>query len=337
VCSKIEKIDGIMKNQIVSIIVPIYNSEKYLSKCIDSILHQNYKELQVILVDDGSTDKSGGICDNYRNMDPRVLVIHKANGGMSDARNEGLRHVIGYYTTFVDSDDYISPNMISSLLDTMNKHHADISICAIKKVYNYNCAPDDSCTQEIVQFSGEQAVENLDYHRVISASLPGKLFRSELFVGLTFAIGKRYEDLGVIYILLLNAKIVCYSPRIMYYYYQRHSSVMHQKFDAHSMDRIEMSQNQILYIKEDYPSLLIAAYTRLFISTVQTLRIIPLLGNRYRSERKVIRKLIKQYRFIVAKNCNAKLETRLIAVLSYLGIIPIYILGPIWKIINRNK
>ena len=120
----------------ISIIVPVYNVEKYLEKCIKSILNQTFTDFELILVNDGSTDKSGVICDNYKNIDDRIIVIHKKNEGLSSARNSGLDIAKGRYIGFVDSDDYINNDMYHKLYEALIKNNSDISICKFVKVYD---------------------------------------------------------------------------------------------------------------------------------------------------------------------------------------------------------
>ena len=122
----------------VSIIVPIYKVEKYLNRCIDSILNQTYKNIEVILVDDGSPDRCGAICDNYSKIDKRIKVIHKKNEGLAEARNAGIKIATGEYISFVDSDDFINKNMYKVLYENAIKYDADISMCQFKYIY-----PDD--------------------------------------------------------------------------------------------------------------------------------------------------------------------------------------------------
>ena len=119
-----------LNKDVVSVIIPIYKAEPYLKKCLDSIAAQTYKNLEIILIDDGSPDNCGRICDEYAANDPRVKVIHKQNGGMSDARNTGLDNATGEYLTFIDSDDYVSENFVDTLLNALRDNDADMSVCS---------------------------------------------------------------------------------------------------------------------------------------------------------------------------------------------------------------
>ena len=127
--------------QKVSIIVPIYNVEKYLERCVNSIVRQTYNNLDIILVDDGSPDNSGTMCDNFKKFDKRITVIHKENGGLSSARLVGVNHASGKYISFVDSDDYIEPDMIAELVHSIEQHHAELAVCAYNTIISDNVAP----------------------------------------------------------------------------------------------------------------------------------------------------------------------------------------------------
>lgn len=122
-------------NPLISVIVPIYNVEKYLARCVDSIVNQTYKNLEIILVDDGSPDRCPKMCDDYAEKDSRIKVVHKKNGGLSDARNAGMAVATGEYISFIDSDDYVSDDFFECLLDVMNKENSDIAECSVVKLY----------------------------------------------------------------------------------------------------------------------------------------------------------------------------------------------------------
>ena len=165
----------------VSIIIPIYNVEKYLRKCVDSVICQTYKNLEIILVDDGSPDSCPEICDSYVDLDSRIKVIHKQNGGLSDARNTGIDMSSGEYITFVDSDDYIENDMIEILISTLEENHCDISTCNNLIVHSDNIvtiAPEQNITRILAT---ENALENLFYKKDISVMATAKLYKKSLF------------------------------------------------------------------------------------------------------------------------------------------------------------
>ncbi len=214
----------IMKNSqeqpLVSIIVPVYNVEKYLDRCINSILNQDYHNIEVFLIDDGSTDKSGYICDKYT-IDSRVKVIHKKNSGMSMARNTGLKHMKGEYVAFIDSDDYVSSDYISHPLDKMIAIQADIIVfdhCEIKNeridepLYKKNDIMQKMLT------SGNESIYNLLIADEIPNSMWNKLYKSELWKKLRFPEGKIYEDFFIWTDILRNKPKIEYLPETLYYY-----------------------------------------------------------------------------------------------------------------------
>lgn len=150
--------ENIMENTLVSIVIPVYNVEKYLRKCIESVLNQTYKNIQIILVNDGSTDNSPALCDEYKQMYDKVEVIHKSNGGLPDARNAGLKRAKGEYVGFIDSDDWIEPNMVEHLLHNIIEYDADISSVELQKVQEETELEQKPCKIEC--FSQEEYAKN---------------------------------------------------------------------------------------------------------------------------------------------------------------------------------
>ena len=184
-----------MKNDLISIIIPVYKVEKYLEKCIESVLKQTYTNLQIILVDDGSPDNCGKICDEYDKKDSRIEVIHKANGGLSDARNVGISKAKGRYIGFVDSDDYIKEDMYEILLNLIKKYDADVSICNLYDVIDGN-----ECIRNkengIREYSRLDILKEVLLDKNIQSYAWNKLYEKELFDEIKYPIGKKYEDIG---------------------------------------------------------------------------------------------------------------------------------------------
>ncbi|MBO0454297.1 MULTISPECIES: glycosyltransferase family 2 protein [Enterococcus] len=221
----------------ISIIVPVYNVEKYLKKCVDSILNQTFKDFELILVDDGSPDNSGMICDEYAEQDSRVRVIHKENGGLSDARNAGIDVAKGKYIGFVDSDDYIAEDMYELLYRNIIKEDADLSICGIYDVY-----PGKTLKKKELFYKVLDSIETmiLIFHgNNISVHAVNKLYRSHLFSSIRYPLGKYHEDSFIIVdIIDLCNKIVIDSTQ-SYYYYHRVGSINTEKFSERQFDFIE--------------------------------------------------------------------------------------------------
>ena len=190
-----------MDKELVSIIVPIYNVEKYLIKCIESILNQTYKNLEIILVDDGSTDSCNKICDRYKKIDKRVVVIHKKNGGLSSARNIGIKKAKGKLISFVDSDDYIKPNMIEELKNNMYFYNSDISVCDYYYIIDGKRQISDNNN---LKRNCITKYKNKFIYKPNSA-VWNKLYKKNLFEQIKFPEGKIYEDDYILYELLDKA------------------------------------------------------------------------------------------------------------------------------------
>ena len=209
-------------NQTISVIVPVYNVEQYLPQCVDSILSQDYRDLEVILIDDGSTDASGQLCDRYGALDSRVRVIHQKNGGAAAAKNAGLRMASGDYLTFADSDDYLEPGAYSFLMKTLQETNADAVQGSFRECYRNRTEEQRIC---------EEILEGCDYllrfpKDFSCALLWNKLYRRELFDGVFFEEGHKIDDEYFTYQGFLEPRKVVRTDRIIYNYRKRSSSVM---------------------------------------------------------------------------------------------------------------
>ncbi|MBO5469682.1 MAG: glycosyltransferase family 2 protein [Lachnospiraceae bacterium] len=240
--------------QLVSVIIPVYNVQDYLDKCIDSIVNQTYNNLQIIIVDDGSTDNSGRLCDNWAKEDGRILIIHKENGGLSDARNEGLKYVKGEYIVFVDSDDYIHRNMIYEMLQNINQYACEIAICnryyefsdGLRKLrYGYR--------KELVIMDVQKAVQELLLCRYFDMAAWAKMFKFSLFENIRFPKGKLSEDYYIMYLLFSKAKRIVYFDTPLYYYLQRNGSI--SKNVKLNLDYVEAARQQRDFVSQNYPDL----------------------------------------------------------------------------------
>ncbi len=208
----------------VSVIVPVYNVEKYLPECLRSIAGQSYSDLEVILVDDGSTDDSGKICDQWAKQDSRFRVIHQENQGPSAARNAGLEAMQGEYVLFVDSDDMIHPQMVELFLSIIG--HNDVAICSQIKGANFDWKPIGSVSCK--EYDPQTAIERMLYQRGLHCSICGRMYRQSVYAYLRFRTSVLYEDLDIAYKLLstANGKIVV-TKAPLYFYRQREGSILH--------------------------------------------------------------------------------------------------------------
>lgn len=237
----------------ISIIVPVYNVEKYLENCIESILNQTFKNYEVILVNDGSTDKSGEICDKYEKIDSRIKVIHKDNGGLSSARNVGLDIACGKYIGFVDSDDSIHPRMYEILYDLIKKHKVDISCCNYKNTYSIcNKYNTDIESTEVIEMNNIQAINNL-YDKEIGVRLVvawNKLYSKHLFDDIRYEVGRIHEDEFIAHRILYKCEKIVYTNKELYYYLQREGSIMSQISYKRRVDSLLAQSDRMRFLRE---------------------------------------------------------------------------------------
>ncbi|VYS80696.1 glycosyltransferase [Campylobacter ureolyticus] len=228
-------------NPLISIVVPVYNVEKYLKKCIQSIVDQTYKNLEIILVDDGSSDNSGKICDEFAQKDNRIKVIHKINGGQADARNKALDIMNGEWVSFVDSDDFVSPYYIENLHYLISKYDVDIAITSFVRFYNENTKLSSSkiSNQEVLLHNPDEAVKNMLYGKYYSVSPWSKIYKKDLFYNNRFTKGKIYEDFELMPIITSQSKKVAFCDVIDYFYYCRQNSTTKSDFSQKNMQGYE--------------------------------------------------------------------------------------------------
>lgn len=228
----------------ISVIVPIYNCEQYLERCIESIRNQTFSNLEIILVNDGSTDASIEICRFYEQLDSRVKVVDKTNGGAAEARNYGLRNATGKYIGFVDSDDYIDAEMYEVLYNNIMENHSVIASGIEVNLYDENleCAEKESLFIEKT-IQKEQLVKGLLYHnQKFLEGVCNKLFHKSLFENNEFPIGLTNEDVLVVSNIYMRIKEMHISSRAKYYYCHRDNSVTTSKFSEKTYDRVEISK-----------------------------------------------------------------------------------------------
>ncbi|MCI7380919.1 MAG: glycosyltransferase [Hungatella hathewayi] len=207
----------------VSIIIPVYNVEQYLERCLETVVNQSYKGLEIILVDDGSTDSSGKICDKYKELDERIVCIHKENGGLSSARNAGVNIATGEYFVFVDSDDWVSIRMVETLTKALQKNNSDIVCCEFYNVSDSTLAVSDFSSNER-KLTKEEAILELINWKIRDYAW-NKIYNSALFDGVRFPVGRNYEDMATTYKLFDKANSVYVIPDCLYYYYFRENSI----------------------------------------------------------------------------------------------------------------
>lgn len=256
----------------ISVIVPIYNVEKYLERCVNSILNQTYKNIEIILVNDGSPDQCLNICKKYKNTDKRIKIIDKKNGGLSSARNAGLDIAQGEYISFIDSDDWIEMDFLEVLRTNLIKSDSDIAQCEFKKVYDNNIKNKDleNKTYNTEKISNIKALENLYNENYISTVVFwNKLYKKEIFTNLRFKEGIINEDEDLIYKVLYKSKSIINVKIKLYNYLIREDSIMGESINYKKLDIIEIMQERILFFKsrklELLEKLTLQAYFRILI------------------------------------------------------------------------
>lgn len=254
--------------ELISVIVPIYKVEQYLSRCIESLLEQSYNNIELILVDDGSPDRCGEICEEYAQKDNRIKIVHKKNGGLSDARNAGLKIASGNYVAFVDSDDWVSKDYLKSMLVALEKSKSDICEC---EVIRTSGVVKDSCMVrdgEIYIYQTEEALKLLIQDQIFHQYVWNKLYRRECLENIPFEVGKINEDEFWTYQVFGRAKKVVKIFNRLYFYLQRDSSIMGKEFSLKRLDALEAKALRQKYIDKYYPELSLIAKVNFMQSCV---------------------------------------------------------------------
>lgn len=267
------KIDTKIALPLISIIVPVYNVEAYLTDCMESIVKQSYTNFQVILVDDGSTDRSGLVCDQYAERDSRIQVIHKKNGGLSDARNVGLDIAEGDYIVFTDSDDFLHRDYLKVQYENLVQADADMAVCDYH-MYDSRQSVEDGLSNRISVVEEKDITAQLYENPGMLIVAWNKLYKRFLWDGIRYPVGRLHEDEAVIHEILVRCKRIVLADAKLYYYRQRENSIMGQVSDKsirdavyayqrrisffaeHNMpvDEAQAQRNLLLYLREQYDS-----------------------------------------------------------------------------------
>ena len=231
-----------METALISVIVPVYNVAQYLEKSIASIQQQTYKNLEIILVDDGATDESGRLCEQIAEQDERVLVYHKENEGLSQARNDGLKQAHGDYVIFIDSDDYIHPEMIASLYQQLIKEDADVSSCGVMNVYANSESPQTENKDDYFVCDTETFLREYLIGEKIPGTICNKLIKKEIATQLSFPKGLIYEDAYYHFDLIKVAKKYVVNTKPYYYYFHRGDSITTKPYEKKDLAYIDIYQ-----------------------------------------------------------------------------------------------
>lgn len=316
-----------MNYPLVSVIVPCYNVEQYLPQCIDSILNQTYQNLEVWLVDDGSPDRCGEICDEYAKKDARIKVINKKNGGLADARNVALDVMTGEYVVFVDSDDYISPTHIEGLYHLIEKYGADVSVNTFCSFYEGSSPnPSPKSTKDWV-LDGLHAAEIMFYQEHFDTTAWGKMYKASLFDGIRYPQGLLFEDLPTTYRLLLKANKVVFNDEQSYFYLLRSNSIEGAAFSPHKLDS-GLRLMALMDKDRDKLQAIIKSYNCRIASFA--FHLLLQMPNGY-EHRKDLERRIKMIRLSVLMDNRARKKARIACLLSFIGF------GVVQKLFNKVK
>ena len=245
-----------MENERISVVVPVYNVESYLKRCVDSIIHQTYSNLEIFLVDDGSTDASSALCDAYAEQDSRVICIHKKNGGQAAARNEAIERASGAYFCFLDSDDFADERMIEVLHRDLLEQSAEIAVVGFQEFSDPATITRANTEAQLQVLNGKEAVRSILSSEEIGDYVWNKIYRRELFEGFRYPVGRVLEDMGSTYQLLERCKKVVYRPTPLYFYYQRSDSTIHRRSLKFYEDKFDMGEKRYQEIQKLYPEML---------------------------------------------------------------------------------
>lgn len=323
-----------IENPLVSVIIPVYNVEPYLDKCIETVRNQTYTNLEIILIDDGSKDASGRMCDGYGAQDDRIIVIHKENGGQSEARNRGLDIAKGDYITFVDSDDYVDVQMIELQLAFLRENNCDVVSCGtLKTVSDEEQAPKfEDWTGEVI--TQREALFRLFYRRKFPGYVCAKLFRAEIFKELRFPVGKIFEDVITTYRAMQQVSSVGILDYSMYYYRQNVQSTVHVKYQPARLNQVYYAIEMLEGVKGDV-ELERATETFLFFALMDNY---TLIERPYRENKKFLASQIKKYRVPVLKNGEEGCSLRIMAFIAcFPGLWAARLMGKAYKYVNWKK
>ena len=309
---------------LISVILPIYNVAQFLPRCIESVCSQTYDNLEIILVDDGSPDDCGDICDKYAEKDNRIVVVHKQNGGLSDARNKGAEIANGEYITFIDSDDYVTDTYVEYLYSLIEKYHTRMSLCTHTVVFEkgnniiYGNGKDEVLTTEI-------CLERMLYDDVINTSAWAKLYETEMVRKFPYPVGKLFEDIATTYKFFMECGTIACGYKSQYFYMLRSSSIVYQKFNMKKLELLEMTDIMA------NPQLKTAIRRRQLYARFSTLNQFQNV-NGYKNEKKELISYIRKNKDCVIKNSKAPKRDKLAVIALSFGY-PVYKLC--WKLAGK--
>lgn len=292
----------------ISVIIPVYNVEMYLEKCLDSVINQTYQNLEIIIVNDGSTDNSGRICDYYQGIDSRVKVYHKKNEGLSSARNVGLQYAKGEFIGFVDSDDYIDLDMYECMINEI-EDDVDIIVCGRRMVFPREMHQNDKvtfCTPKCIKMDNVTAMQNFLGHETISFAAWDKIYRRELFENVKFPYKRISEDIPVTYAMIAKSRHVVHLGKAKYNHFYRSTSISGREFYFRQIDSVLFTGEICKDVAKRYPQLLMQAEGLYLLCALSIIRKLQFCPKRFRYkdvERRLLKMLWHMYPRILVNPC----------------------------------
>lgn len=303
--------------QLISIIVPVYNVEDYLRRCLSSIINQTYLNIEIIVINDGSTDGSLKICEEFIKLDSRMRLYTKKNGGLSSARNFGLEKVLGEYIIFVDSDDYVTKDYVSNLYIAISNKNSDIAVSRFVEINEDQkiALKNDTHTLNIEYYNNTEGLKQLFLQKKFDNNAWGKIYKKFLFNNMQYPEGKLFEDIAITYKLFGKASKISYINVKDYYYVQRKNSIMNAKFNEKKLDLLPIVDDMFDDISNQNPELINYVGCRSFSSLINLWRNIP-DDSEYRN---IVWKKALNYRKYPLVNLHSKMKYKLGSALAFLS------------------
>jgi glycosyltransferase involved in cell wall biosynthesis len=306
---------------LISVIVPVYNVAEYLDQCLESIVNQTYRQLEILVIDDGSTDSSGAMCDRWAECDERIRVVHQPNGGLSAARNTALDMMTGELVIMVDSDDVLHLEAVSILLKTMQEHQADVVLTDFMSFYGNDINWSDTTSTDLNprQYDKEEALMAIYYQQGVSNSSCGRLFKASMFDGVRYPVGQFYEDLAIVYPLYQRSHRVVKIDVRLYGYRQRTDSIL-GRFSPKRAAVIDICEQLEQLVQQDNHKLLPAVRSRL-LSAYFNILLLSQQDNSGKYDQLAERcwNGIKRLRYRCLVDGNVRMKNKAGIIASYLG------------------
>jgi len=296
-------------DELISVIVPVYKVEDYLCQCIDSILMQTYSTFELILINDGSPDRCGDICDAYAASDIRIKVIHQENRGLSAARNVGIKICRGEYLTFIDSDDYVNKYYLENLYRAAKSSKSDLVVCQYRKVKGEQIFSGEKETGTVTVLGKQDFLETMLKGKAFNIHAWGKLYKTTLFSQLCYPEGKLFEDMGLTYKVVEQCQQSAYLQAELYYYRMREGSIMNpEQFHKEMMDAVFFGREMLAFIQQNYPAIYEIMQYRFFETNRCTLRCAR-KAKGFWKEKRLLLANIAEVKSVIYKRKNVNFKT----------------------------